>query len=226
MSEHPGRNTAASDPVAGPVDASPTGTSDRSFGLTFDYRCPFARNLHEHVVTALRGGADWDVSFVPFSLNQVHVGEGEPDVWDDPSRARDLLALQVGVAIRDGWPEHFLRTHIALFAARHDRGLDLRDEDAIRKVLKELGLEADSVFEAIAGGTPLVAVRREHEQAVTAYEVFGVPTVILDGRAAFVRVMDRPEDDSDRATATIARLLDTITGWPALNELKYTTIPR
>src|SRR5262249_33211398 len=39
----------------------------RSFGLTFDYRCPFARNGHEAAVNALREGADLDVTFVPFS---------------------------------------------------------------------------------------------------------------------------------------------------------------
>jgi len=39
-----------------------------SFAVTWDYRCPFARNAHEHLLTALESGADWDVRFVPFSL--------------------------------------------------------------------------------------------------------------------------------------------------------------
>ena len=30
-----------------------------SFDLSFDYRCPFAKNIHLHVVTALRAGADF-----------------------------------------------------------------------------------------------------------------------------------------------------------------------
>ena len=42
-----------------------------SFAVTWDYRCPFARNAAEHVLTALEAGADWDVTWVPFSLNQV-----------------------------------------------------------------------------------------------------------------------------------------------------------
>jgi len=37
-----------------------------TFAVTWDYRCPFARNAHEHVLTALDAGADWDVRFVPF----------------------------------------------------------------------------------------------------------------------------------------------------------------
>ena len=48
----------------------------RAFAVTFDYRCPFARNAHEHLLAGLAGGADWDVTFVPFSLGQVHVGRG------------------------------------------------------------------------------------------------------------------------------------------------------
>ena len=54
----------------------------RSFAVSFDYRCPFARNAQESVVSGLRQGKDWDVTFVPFSLDQVHVAEGEPPVWE------------------------------------------------------------------------------------------------------------------------------------------------
>ena len=38
-----------------------------SFAVSWDYRCPFARNAHEHLVDGLRGGANWDVTWVPFS---------------------------------------------------------------------------------------------------------------------------------------------------------------
>jgi len=54
------------------------------FSVNWDYRCPFARNAHEHVMAALDAGADWDVTYVAFSLNQAHVEEGQHDVWDDP----------------------------------------------------------------------------------------------------------------------------------------------
>ncbi len=73
----------------------------RAFAVTFDYRCPFARTAHEHVIEGLRGGADWDVRFLPFSLGQVHVAEGDPDVWDEPAKDTGLFALQAGVVVRD-----------------------------------------------------------------------------------------------------------------------------
>src|SRR4051794_26299410 len=154
-----------------------------SFAVTWDYRCPFARNGHEHVVAGLEGGAEWDVEFVPFSLNQVHVEEGEVDVWDDPSKASGLLAMQVGIAVRDNWPEKFRRVHLALFAARHDEARDIREESVLREVLTANGVDADAVFAEVDSGRPLATFKAAHEKAVKDHKVFGVPTFIAGDQA-------------------------------------------
>jgi hypothetical protein len=56
----------------------------RHISVTFDYRCPFARNANEAVVAALRSealaGGEW--RFVPFSLDPSHLEEGEAPVWE------------------------------------------------------------------------------------------------------------------------------------------------
>ncbi len=191
---------------------------------TWDYRCPFARNLHEHLVTALQAGAAWEVEFLPFSLDQVHVEPGRPDVWDAPTAA--LLALQVGVVVRDRFPGSFPAVHLALFAARHDEAGDLRDEAVLREVLGRNGVDADAVFAHVGDGWPLERVRLDHEASVRGHQVFGVPTVIADGRAAFVRLLDRPEGDAGLAVRTVERVVDLVRGWPELNELKHTTVSR
>jgi hypothetical protein len=200
--------------------------SPSSFSVTWDYRCPFARNATEHVFAALEGGAPWEVRFVPFSLNQAHVEEGDPDVWDDPSKADGLLAMQAGIAVRDRFPEQFPAAQLALFAARHDEGRDIREEEVVRDVLSAAGVDADAVFADITTGAPLATFRKEHEQAVAEHQVFGVPTFISDGRAVFVRLMDRPQGDAERARRSIERVLDLLVGWPELNEFKHTSIPR
>jgi hypothetical protein len=200
--------------------------SPRAFTINWDYRCPFARNAHEHVVTGLRGGAPWDVRFVAFSLGQVHVAEDEPDIWDRPEDDTGLLALQAGVVVRDQQPERFLDAHEALFALRHDRAEHLRDEGAVRGALIRSGVDADAVFAAIGSGDPLLTVRQEHEWSVKEHSAFGVPTFIVDDRAAFVRLMDRPKGDVSRATSAVEGVLDLVEGDPHLNELKHTTIPR
>ncbi|MHB1503784.1 MAG: DsbA family protein [Acidimicrobiales bacterium] len=197
-----------------------------SLSVTYDYRCPFARNAHDHLVTALRAGADWDVNFVPFSLSQVHVEPGETPVWDDPEHAGDLLAMEAGIAVRDRQPEHFLDVHQALFSARHDQGRDLRDAAVVASIVERSGADPALVMSDIDEGWPRRAFREAHEDAVARYQVFGVPTFIAGGRAMFARLMTRPDGDADLARSTIEMVVGMVAGHPELNELKATTIDR
>jgi hypothetical protein len=197
-----------------------------SFGVTFDYRCPFARNAHEHLVEGLRTGPDWDVHFVPFSLSQNKVEPGETSVWDDPAKDSGLLALQLGVAIRDSQPERFLDAHLALFAIRHDEGKSQRDEAILRDALAGAGVDVDAAFAEVASGVPLKKIQSEHERAVADHEVWGVPTFIAADQAAFVRVMDRPRDGLHEPVKVIERIVGLLTGWPELNEFKHTSLNR
>ena len=198
----------------------------RSFAVTWDYRCPFARNAHEHVIAGLRGGAEWDVTFVPFSLGQVHVAEGEPDIWGHWQDDTGLLALQAGVVVRDKFPDRFLDVHEALFALRHDHGGQLRDEGQVHGVLSDQGVDADAVLAEIATGQPIDTVRAAHELAARDQKVWGVPTFMIGDRAVFVRLMDRPDGDAARGQTSVDKVLDLLAGWPELNEFKHTSIPR
>ena len=198
----------------------------KPFAVTWDYRCPFARNAHEHVIEALENGADWDVTFVPFSLGQAHVAEGQPDVWDDPDADTGLLALQAGVVVRDKFPDRFLAVHRALFALRHDEGLQLKDEAELRRVLEGAGVDADAVFDEIASGRPLQIVKEEHTAAVDKDQVWGVPTFVQNGQSVFVRLMNRPEGDSALARRTIEGIERLMDDQPELNEFKFTTLTR
>jgi len=195
-----------------------------SFAVSWDYRCPFARNAHEHLVTALEAGADWDVTFVPFSLNQVHVNEGDPDVWDDPTKADALLAMQVGIVVRDKFPDRFLPVHAALFRARHEEGRDIRLPEILKEILIEQGADAEAVFAEIEDGWPLEAFRKEHEAAAGGHKVWGVPTFISGDHAVFVRLMTRPQGDVALATKTIDHVVSLLNGFPELNEFKHTSI--
>ena len=193
----------------------------RRFAVTFDYRCPFARNTHEAVVSGIREGRDWDVRFLPFSLDQVHVEEGETPVWErEPDVwGTGVLALLWGIAVRDVFPDKFLDWHVAAFAARHDEGQKIAHESVLRDVAAKVGLDADAVAAEVASGRPLKSLADEHNEAVSRWAVFGVPTFVVDDRAVFVRVMERDRpDDVDRALD----LLD----WRELNEYKHTQIPR
>jgi len=197
-----------------------------SFGVTFDYRCPFARNAHEHLVEGLKAGADWDVQFLPFSLTQNKVEEGEPSVWDEPEKDSGLLALQLGVAIRDTQPDVFWDAHLALFAIRHDQGKSQRDDDALRAALGDVGVDVEAAYAEVASGVPLKKIQAEHERGVSEHTVWGVPTFIVDDRAAFVRVMDRPRDGLHEPARVIERIVGLLSGWPELNEFKHTSLTK
>ncbi|MGD9704087.1 MAG: DsbA family protein [Acidimicrobiia bacterium] len=197
----------------------------RTFALTFDYRCPYARIVHDHVVTALQAGAEWNVRFLPFSLGQAHVEHGEPDVWERPELDSGLLALQVGIAVRDLWPDSFLAVHDALFEFRHVRAGNLRDRDALGELLTANGLDADVVFAEVDSGRPLATIKEEHTSFVASHHVWGVPTFVVDEKAVFVRLLDGADGDGLVARRTVDRILDQVE-WPILNELKHTSIPR
>lgn len=197
----------------------------RSFAVTWDYRCPYGRIIHDHIVHGLRSGADWDVTFVPFCLGQSHVEEGMPDVWDAPESDSGLLALQVGVAVRDNQPHAFIELHHALYEFRHANNGDLRSREALSVVLRGCGLDPAAVFAEVDSRRPLATIRDEHTRYARSHQVWGVPVFIVGNAAVFVRLLDRPEGDEALARHTIERILDLI-GWDSLNEFKHTSVPR
>jgi 2-hydroxychromene-2-carboxylate isomerase len=195
------------------------------FAITYDYLCPFARIANEIVIRALDGDAGHDVTFRPFSLSQVHLAEGETPVWQTEPRPSGVLALEWGLAVRDEFPDAFHDAHLALFSARHDQGRDLNDPEVIREAVGSAGLDPDEVAKVVAGGQPAKSLASEHTWGVEQYRVFGVPTFVFDERAVFIRLMQRKPEPAD-ARATLDRLIDVMTGWSELNELKATRIPR
>jgi protein-disulfide isomerase-like protein with CxxC motif len=197
-----------------------------TFAVSWDYRCPFARNAHEHLLTGLAAGADWQVHFLPFSLGQAHVEDGQPSVWDQPDQDSGIIALQAGVVVRDEHPDQFAGVHRALFALRHDQGQHLNDRGLIEQVLTENGVPASDVFALIDDGTALKRVRAEHEQFVESHSMWGVPTFVVGDQAVFVRLMNRPGADAQDSVRAIERVVDLAGGWVDLNEFKHTSIPR
>ncbi|MGI8758400.1 MAG: DsbA family protein, partial [Acidimicrobiales bacterium] len=68
--------------------------------------------------------------------------------------------------------------------------------------LTTVGVDADNLAEAMGTGAARKSVRMEHEQAVDEHRVWGVPTFVVDGEAAFVRLMDRHDGNPSRAVST------------------------
>lgn len=195
-----------------------------SFDLSYDYRCPFAKNIHLHVLKALEAGADFDVNFVPWTLSQGSRAEGAPDVWNDPAFDDVHLALAVSVSIRDQQPDRFLAAHGALFRARHEQAIRLVALDEIRDVLVPMGVDMQQVVSDLGSRRPHEVIGKCYEEFTT-YEAFGVPTFVVNGDATFVRYMTSPTDDGLASIKIIESLITLISQQSDLNEFKHTRLP-
>jgi hypothetical protein len=196
-----------------------------SFDLSFDYRCPFAKNIHLHVIAALRAGADFDVNFAPWSLSQGSRAEGAPDVWNDPAYDGDLLSLAAAVSVRDQQSEYFLDAHEAMFRARQDRAIRLVTLDEISNVLAPLGVDMAKVAADVASRRPHDVIAASHKE-FDRFEAFGVPTFVVNDDATFVRYMSEPGNDPAPSVELITSLLTMMTNRADLNEFKHTQLPR
>lgn len=197
----------------------------RTFTVNFDYRCSYTRIVHDHVVTGLRGGADWNVAFTPFCMGQAHVAEGESDIWDRPQDDSGIEALQAAIAVRDTQPKSFLPVHHALYQYRHTQNGNLRLRESLNAVIEPCGVDIDAMWAEVESGRPLATIKAEHTGSVVTHSVWGTPIFVMGDNAVFVRLLDPPLGDVALAIATIERVLDNIQ-WPILNEFKHTLVPR
>ncbi|MDA2979147.1 MAG: DsbA family protein [Actinomycetota bacterium] len=193
-----------------------------SFAITYDYLCPFARIANESLVESMADGADYDVSFRPFSLAQNHLDHTDVPVWDrnvQGEMGRGVLALLWSIVVRDEYPETFPSFHVALFTAKHDDLRDIDDAAVLSDVAASVGLDSASVSAAVGSGVAAKTLETEHTDLVASHGVFGVPTFISGGEAVFVRFMERHKHDD------LKRVIDMLE-WTNVNEFKRTSIPR
>ena len=195
-----------------------------SFDLSYDYRCPFAKNIHLHVLKALEAGADFDVNFVPWTMSQGYQDDGAPGVWNDPLFDAEHLSLAVSVSVRDQQPDLFLAAHEALFRARHERAVRLVTIEEIDDVLRPLGVDMEQVRIDVASRRPHEVIGKSYEEFST-YEAFGVPTFVVNGDATFVRYMVPPADDAAESIKIIESMITLMALEPNLNEFKHTRLP-
>jgi predicted DsbA family dithiol-disulfide isomerase len=194
------------------------------FLLSYDYRCPFAKNMHLHLIAAQRAGANYDVTFIPWTMSQGQKPEGALDVWADEKQDKVNLALTVSISVRDQQPEHFLDAHEALFRARHEQGLRLNDIDQLTEILSPLGVDMEAVRADLATRRPHQVLGEAYALMAT-YEAFGVPTFVVNHDATFVRYMKSPTDDPSASRAVIDTLLALMEHSVDINEFKHTKVP-
>ncbi len=94
-------------------------------------------------------------------------------------------AMRVMVAARRAGGEKAVRaTYLALGEANHERSEDLGGIEVLRAAVSSAGLQAGLADEALADPNTLDELLAEHGAAVER-GAFGVPTLSIDGSAAF-----------------------------------------
>ena len=187
----------------------PRRTHDASFAVSFDYRCPFARNAQEAVVDRIARGRDWDVAVPRRSRWTRCTSGGRAARLGTRPRRTGHRRARVGVGHRGARrvPRPLPRlarrrcSPPATTTARSSRKSDVLARDRT-----SVGLDPDAVAAEVASGRPLATLAAEHTEAVKNYAMFGVPTFVVGERAAFVRLMERDNAGRHRPPARPVRV--------------------
>jgi hypothetical protein len=177
----------------------------------FDPRCPWCWQTSRWARQVERLGEielEWGV----FSLEVVNLKDGE-----ELTNAVSGPALRTAILIRDRLGRKAIGPFYEALGNRlwHEVPPPEAAElaDAVRRALKEVGLDPTLCDEAMADPTTWDQVVAEHNDVVSRFGAFGVPTMILDGGdgpAIFGPVIAQLPSDKDavelwRHTAWLAR---------------------
>ena len=170
--------------------------------IYYDYTCQYSyRAMHwmDHVRAAR---PTLDIRWATFSLKEVNRSEDEPSFVTAASPPSiSVYALALAHAARSADFEEYHRT---VFEQMQGEGRHL-DDDALAAIAERAGVDREAVESDRARW--VAEVGAEHKEAVARWGVYGTPTLILDGAAAFVRLKEVPGREKEAVA-----LLDSLGG--------------
>jgi len=154
-----------------------TNESNNRIDFYFDPMCPYAyqTSLWIREVRARTGlGIDWRF----FSLEEVNRVEGKKHPWERPL-SYGWSPMRVAARLRrrdeslcDAW-------YLACGRTLHEEGGKPHDPDTARRLLADIGAEAEDWDAALADDTTHDDVKADHFRAVHTYGGFGVPIIVF-----------------------------------------------
>lgn len=155
----------------------------------------------ESIKRAVEGGLA--IQWKAFSLEQINSTEG-PDfkIWENPKYpSRGVLALVAAKAAKNQGDEDFLKFHLAVFEAIHDKNMDISDRKVLKDIARAAGLDLARFEEDITQKETWQAVGKDYMESREKYDVFGVPTLVFgEGKAVFIKLQSIPESQRERVT--------------------------
>lgn len=149
----------------------------------FDPICPWAyqTSLWIREVRRLTGT---EITWRFFSLEEVNRPEGKKHPWERPWTWGFSL-LRVAALLRRRDPGLTDRWYLELGRALHEQGRPVFEREEAEALAGEIGIGAEVVREAVEDPSTTDEVRADHDEAAGTYAAFGVPTLVLGGRALF-----------------------------------------
>ena len=194
----------------------------------FDYNCPFvyrAAKMLEAVAGSGRRALKTNWRY--FSLSQVNHRSDDPrdawTVWNAPESepVKGRLAFKAAEAARR--QERFTAFHSMLLDARHRDRLDIESAEVLEDVAGRAGLDLDRFWRDVADPRILDSLERDHTEARGVHGVFGTPTLLFPGGAAYLRLARVLEGDD--ALRVFDSVSGTIASEPEVLEIKRPVPP-
>ena len=194
----------------------------------FDYNCPFVYRT-ARMLEAVDGSGKRTLktNWRFFSLSQVnHRSDDRDDAWavwaaPDSEPVKGRLAFKAAEAARR--QDRFDAFHDALLDARHRDRLDIENPEVVEGVAAAAGLGLERYRRDIVDPGILDRLQRDHTEARDVHGVFGTPTLVFPGGAAYLRLA-RVLDGSD-ALRVFDSVVATIAREPEILEVKRPVRP-
>jgi predicted DsbA family dithiol-disulfide isomerase len=187
----------------------------------YDYLCPYNYRM-AFFLEGIKKESGVIIDWKAFSLEQQNSNKGpEFRIWEHPDLpSYGLLALAASKAAKNQGEDLFVKFHLSVFEARHKDRIDISDHEELFEIAGKSGLDLTLFEEDIMKSETFMAVGKDHEEARTCYNVFGVPTLVFEGnKAAYVKLESIPKSKEEQIS--LFELLSEITAdRPYLLEIK------
>lgn len=183
----------------------------------FDPMCPYAyqTSLWVREVRRLTG---LEIEWRFFSLEEINREPGKKHPWER-EWSYGWSPMRIGAWLRRVDMD-LLDTWYALHAGGlHERGEQTHTREACTALVRQMGLDADVVEQALADPTTHADVKADHDSVAERFAAFGVPTLVFGDTHAIFGPVIVPAPTGDAAV----RLWDLTTGWlefPGLYEMR------
>lgn len=157
-----------------------------------DFVCPYAWTAQRWLFDLQRElGADLEIEWRYFSIEQVNKAAEAPNVWEHPNdgSSSTMRAFQGVHAAGLQGTDQYLGFMAALFNQRHVGKRNLGTQQILEETAVQSGLDLERFREDLQRDDAFAILQRDHREAVEKYGIFGVPTIMFENEeCAYLRI--------------------------------------